>query len=991
MTDETALSKDVSSKLVEINRGLNSPNRGEQCRSITNIPDLIKSHPFPIVINSIFLKLADVYVNGSDYLRSCVLRACAECRNQLLRLTIADDIVEKFMPIYKNENANSRAQYLSLLGVLSGAFRDNISIHNFIISRIDSDSGTESTVAISTAYSYAAISKTFVMSLCPVLCDLLKDNTLSPDHKLKLIPLAEFAYHSPVLLPEIRGHLIEMLRSHKVGSFVTVICETLTKMEIHSPLNTSSQVGLLLDHIKTNSDAEIRANLLSCLMILADKLPNQWSPPHTKQLCEIFSDSATINNERETILIIFFLLTSSVNVNILFGDYKLGEDDEILSCLTQALSSEIVPRSSLLPNALALACRLVRCGKSDLNFNPDIVASMLVISLTHSCQFDEQPENASTSWLINESGPPIHSLKLFYSELLMFFETFPNFVSLLNRIELLKEVTMSGDPRITLLCQFLSRVCTTDLLRLPELPELLSQLRDSCKPHSTNVNSDNLLQVCVFVFTAANGTPLFKEQQIDLLTCLARALNANVNEKGPTALEPWIVYQLACKASVYRQPRFAADLFEQLASMAITLKNIYWLRGLAKINRAQADLYDNVFDLPQTGKWVPSLSAAINTAAKEISEAQNLFTAADGRSVHAFQATYTAIRADLLHCLVRLCERAFELGTFSSSGLPARWQLLRKINATKEENDFYSSLTPLVSLVSLVPIWKKLEGRVLALIQSCVDADPSTLRHLNGILEIIHVFIETLEECQTFKGNWENPTSIDRTHLLSTLSHEGFDAKATALRDYSTNNSLSPQLIVNMVTLLISLPPACLPAFFFFRKQVTNIDLYVISSANNKYRSGNDNSGDTFLLPLGTSLALQIMGVVSQKRPPNHPKLVRTVNAVSLILTLQRKDKREALAKKLVPVRGDSFTAEFCLNLPTKTETCELTVEVVLVDDQRRRWRLGAEAGATKTINIKLENMAGSSNVGDSQKLIANFDSPLVTQVEDILMNHSPV
>lgn len=75
----------------------------------------------------------------------------------------------------------------------------------------------------------------------------------------------------------------------------------------------------------------------------------------------------------------------------------------------------------------------------------------------------------------------------------------------------------------------------------------------------------------MFVFTAANGTPLFKEQQIDLLTCLARALNANVKEKGPTALEPWIVYQLACKASVYRQPRFAADLFEQLASMVSIL------------------------------------------------------------------------------------------------------------------------------------------------------------------------------------------------------------------------------------------------------------------------------------------------------------------------------------------------------------------------------------------------------------------------------------
>lgn len=126
MLDEAALNSVVSNKLVEITRGwfniinktylinlgFNSPNRGEQCKSITTVSELIKSHPFPIVINSLFLKLADVYVHGSDYVRSCILRACTDCRNQLLRLTIGDDIVRKFMPIYKNENANSRAQYL---------------------------------------------------------------------------------------------------------------------------------------------------------------------------------------------------------------------------------------------------------------------------------------------------------------------------------------------------------------------------------------------------------------------------------------------------------------------------------------------------------------------------------------------------------------------------------------------------------------------------------------------------------------------------------------------------------------------------------------------------------------------------------------------------------------------------------------------------------------------------------------------------------------
>lgn len=250
----------------------------------------------------------------------------------------------------------------------------------------------------------------------------------------------------------------------------------------------------------------------------------------------------------------------------------------------------------------------------------------------------------------------------------MFFEAFPDFVTLLNQIELLKEVHMgtlslvvfffqangfqssfllylnsAGDPRTTLLCQFLSRVCTIDLLRLPELPKLLSQLRNSCELHSDDINSDNLLQICVFVFTAANGTALLKEQQLELLASLAHALNGTSSNGDPNALEPWVVYQLACKASVYRQPRFAADLFEQLASLvscsfefmvfelyitcffqAITLKNIYWLRGLAKLNQAQADLYDCVSDLFQTERWVPRLSAAISTASREITEAQYL-------------------------------------------------------------------------------------------------------------------------------------------------------------------------------------------------------------------------------------------------------------------------------------------------------------------------------------------------------------------------------
>ncbi|VDM26553.1 unnamed protein product [Hydatigera taeniaeformis] len=201
------------------------------------------------------------------------------------------------------------------------------------------------------------------------------------------------------------------------------------------------------------------------------------------------------------------------------------------------------------------------------------------------------------------------------------------------------------------------------------------------------------------------------------------------------------------------------------------------------------------------------------------------------------------------------------------------------------------------------------------------------------------------------------------------------------LRRHLSVTSPSPQLLINMVTLLVSMPPSSLPAFFFVRKQFTQICLVLIPSANN---------GDPLTLPPGASHVLQVMGVVTQRQMRCQHKPLRAVTAVSLILTLHRHqaDKcksREVLSTKLLPISGDFFTGEFCLNLPSKAEICRLTVEAFLIDEHRRRWRLGKEAGAVAFLNIRLENVGGSSSVGDPQATFNDFDLPLSVQVEGVL------
>ena len=44
--------------------GLRSNKPGEQCEAIVRFPSLFEKYPFPILINSAFLKLGDVFRNG---------------------------------------------------------------------------------------------------------------------------------------------------------------------------------------------------------------------------------------------------------------------------------------------------------------------------------------------------------------------------------------------------------------------------------------------------------------------------------------------------------------------------------------------------------------------------------------------------------------------------------------------------------------------------------------------------------------------------------------------------------------------------------------------------------------------------------------------------------------------------------------------------------------------------------------------------------------
>ncbi|VDO49280.1 unnamed protein product [Schistosoma curassoni] len=61
---ESDLGKDANVLIMELNKGFQSTNLGIQCKTIAQFPSVLEKYPFPVVINSILLKITQIFCDG---------------------------------------------------------------------------------------------------------------------------------------------------------------------------------------------------------------------------------------------------------------------------------------------------------------------------------------------------------------------------------------------------------------------------------------------------------------------------------------------------------------------------------------------------------------------------------------------------------------------------------------------------------------------------------------------------------------------------------------------------------------------------------------------------------------------------------------------------------------------------------------------------------------------------------------------------------------
>ncbi|KAG8313328.1 Integrator complex subunit 7 [Homalodisca vitripennis] len=151
--------QDANSALTELDKGLRSGRVGEQCEAIVRFPPLFEKYPFPILINSSFLKLADVFRVGNNFLRLWVLRVCQQSEKHLDKILNVDEFVRRVFSVIHSNDPVARALTLRTLGSVAGIIPERQQVHHSIRRSLDSHDTVEVEAAVYAAMQFAAQSK----------------------------------------------------------------------------------------------------------------------------------------------------------------------------------------------------------------------------------------------------------------------------------------------------------------------------------------------------------------------------------------------------------------------------------------------------------------------------------------------------------------------------------------------------------------------------------------------------------------------------------------------------------------------------------------------------------------------------------------------------------------------------------------------------------------------------------------------------------------
>ncbi|XP_060527172.1 integrator complex subunit 7 isoform X1 [Cylas formicarius] len=922
--------QDANSALTELDKGLRSGKVGEQCEAIVRFPKLFEKYPFPILINASLLKLADVFRMGNNFLRLCVLRVCQQSEKHLDKISNVDEFVRRIYSVIHSNDPIARAVTLRTFGAVAAIIPERQQIHHSIRGSLDSHDNVEVEAAIYAAIQFAAQSKTFAVSMCNKVSDMIQRQATTANMKLQLIPILQYMHHDTNTAAMVRTLCLNLLPSYPAQDFVLVTLNTLTKLAATTLVDIPSQVTLLLKYLKNDPRWEVKLKALEHLYELARPGAHLWPPGAVDEIIE-YASSTEQNRILMPALYVLQVLVESPKV--CYHHRHAGSKlRELCSKHSYSMEAGIAARAIQIVTQILCCCFDERLDVDDAE---DVIVAIetLILVLTFGDRGCSKDLKAALKCAVRLCKAEPHYCQTF--------------------VELLGSRLTDVNDYTIVVCEALGAIGSLEPETLLPLMDVTLRLLTAAGSLSDDVQTRTKIMLCTLLFQMMSGRGWTREAETAVLAA------ASADNKL------WANYCIARAAIRYGHHQIAHLVFKQLTEQVSSEHFHFWLACLREMCRAEALLSSD-----ESAPLVTRLDKAIIHYNKAVAALKAASTPSHNL---AFQTEYMKIRVEFLQCLAQLIYTCNILCIVPPPAIAATI-----VQNTRDEHQRHGYITN--QLRKCAKEFKNCGDLHWRLYQTAFDADPATLENMQ-ILQQMCVLTEQCVECVGTGGARirDGPMEFGGTRSVRLESRplvKGCaDAQAVAqhlLEDSTVATITHKQAeVLKKIAEVLASAPLPIPRYFFQVLQSTSVKLAISPQPRVL--------GEFISVQAGSQLAVKVEGVIQHGMKAG---LFRRIQEVVIAVTSQlqsgSKNKEAIDAKALEQVsvlsqtvspHKDFFSAQFLLAFPRGGQY-SLAVEASVVDEQGNAWKTGPKSSLTvkvpdeqKLAPITVPGMANNSNV----------------------------
>jgi integrator complex subunit 7 len=950
--------QDASTIITDLDKGLRSPNIGEQCEALVRFPKLFEKYPFPIVINSNFLKLAEFFRVGSNLFRLWVLRVCEQSEKHLEKITNVDEFVKRIFMVIHSNDPIARSLTLRILGSVACIIPEKQQVHHAIRRALDSHDTVEVEAAIYASAQFAEQSKTFAISMCSKVASMIESLQTPINMKLQLIPVLKYMYHDANTAALVKTLCINLLPKYPSENFICVTLQSLTELSCATLVDIPDQVNLLIDYLQ-DPRLNVRIYVLRSLQTLAEKGAHLWQINSVNNLISVAQTMRGNGQENSMMLKIILTLTKCP---LIAGSKK--EEGRILELCTVCFKTVNHKTSSL---AIEILTSVVTYC-----YNEKISPPQSYLKEIHT-----HHEQLIMSSL--KDGVHIRELTMYIKcgvQLAEKNELFAmDFTKLVGKI--LTDEQQLSQKQSEIICETLGALCShfmkdkfqhvakktsNETMDVDEvtlnpfydlLPSLLKRLENLVCPKFNQSDSHFIEILAAVCLQSMMGVHITQDMY-------------DVFKKVLGTVNNWSQYRIARSASRFGHPFIATKIYQKLSKDVSQERYHFYLSGLSQISTAECILiYGYEFDelevkfneIEHDENQMNLIQRLEKSVALYWKALANLKAASSHIHSLSFQTEYVWLRASFLEALLSV---VIARNTQFITPPPAIASTFA--HNTRDPLQKFGHVTN--QFRKCVKSLKVCEDSYSMLYKSAFDADPCSLEQLEIMQHKCALLGYSLENiCFTTSQDQENlnvPTQGNYPETAFTMSicrKISREFEKLPQEQIKTITNIHTDSMLKQIEMAIK-APICIPRFFFQVQQNTSIKLSM-----SPYQRV---AGEAILVPNGHNLVVKVEGVIQNAGAK--PCLYRSIDSVQLTLTSQLLTPRPVDVKPINDVntlvqitkpKREFLSANFLLSLnqPVTNEgkQWQVTLDANIIDENGVLWNtLGPKN--TLIVRVPAEN-----------------------------------